>query len=523
MKMARYCSYFVFCALIFFFSPIAASAENDASEAELAELLLSANIAYQNGQYSEAAGYYLELAKLSDDAESAENAARAAARADDKVLLREAGRFWSRLAPEDLRAAEFLARVYSDIGDLDEAVVQLDRVRRSYLGGVDQGFDSVVPYLQRERNRRLAVTLMEKLVVGHEQTPAAIYGLAYMQARANLLPESLKTIDRALEMDADSARSIRFKADILLALEREEEALSYLKSALKKYDQHSLRVHYARALRFSGDIDESIRQYQIVVDQQSDDEEDYLSLGDLLYQQKRYEEAVGVYQQLTTLNPELPQAWYYLGEISEKQGDIDAAIDWYAQVPESQFFIEAGKHRALLLADNGEVEQAREQIRTLRDYNYVGVGSELTVLEGKILQNAGQVQTAERLYDDALEETPDDQEILLARAILAKDSGNFEYFETEVRRLLADDPEYEDYQLALGLALAEKTRYHEAQEYLEPLSKLRPDDEILASHYGEILWHQGDKTAAQRVWAQGLLSNPQSELLQAITERYQLD
>ena len=498
-----------------------AAAAEPASTSASPQALLLAEIAYQNGEYSEAAKYYLEFAEETEDVEAAENAARAAARANDKDLLRESGRYWSKLAPDDLGAAEFLARVYSDIGDLDEAVVQLDRVRRSYLGGADQGFDSVVPYLQRERNRRTAVTLMEKLVKGHEKTPAAVYGLAYMQARARFLDEALITIEQALDLEPSSPRSIRFKADILLALKRDDEALSYLKRSLDKYDEHSLRVHYARALRFEGDIDESIRQYQIVVDNRSEDEEDYISLGALLYEQARYKEAMVVYHQLTQISPELPQAWFYLGEISEQQGLNKAAIDWYAKVPESQFYIEAGKKRAALLAQDGDTDAAREQIQVLRELNYVGVGSELTVLEGEILQSAGQSKVAAEVYEQALKEMPGDPEILFARALLAKDQGDFAFFETEVKQLLADDPEYEDCLLALGFALADRTRYHEARQYLEPLSKLRPDDERVAGYYGEVLWHEGDKAAAQEVWAQGLLVNPHSEMLHSVTERYQ--
>lgn len=501
----------------------AAGADEDSAPLSATEAVLLANIAYQDGQYAEAARYYMLAARASDNAEAAENATRSAARADDAALLKEAGRLWAALQPEDIGAAEFLARVLTDIGELDEAVVQLDRIRRSYEGGADRGFDSLVPYLQRERNRRTAVTLMEKLVTGHEKTPAALYGLAFMQARAHMLEDALISIERALRLESDSERAIRFKSDILLALQRQPEALAFLKQAVERYDRRSLRVHYARTLRLNDEVDEAIRQYSIVVDRNTDDEEDYISLGSLLYDQKRYQEAAEVYQRLIKLSPGLPHAWFYLGEIAELRGDFGAALDWYAKVPESQFYVEAREKRAVLLAKTGELSLAWEQIEALRQLNYVGVDIELALLEGDILRQAGMVKEAATVYEQALSLSPYDQDLLLARANLAKQQGDLAYFEAEVKKLLSEDPQHEASLLALGLALADQSRYREARQYLEPLSKMRPDNAQICGHYGEVLWHQGEKDAARKIWAQGLLNNPQSQLLHSLAGRYQLE
>ena len=488
------------------------------------EAVILANIAYQDGQYAVAACYYLVAARVTGDEEMAENAARSAARADDVDILKEAGRLWSELQPQDIAAAEFLARVYTDVGELDEAVVQLDRIRRSYEGGADIGFDSLVPYLQRERNRRVAVALMQRLIVDHEKTPAAIYGLAYMQARARLFDDALVSINRALDLEQNSSRSIRFKSDVLLALGRRDEALAFLKKSVERLDQHALRVHYARALRLNGAHDEAIRQYKIAVfDQNSTDEEDFISLGSLLYEQQRYDEAVAVYLKLAKFNPDMPQPWFYLAEIAELQGDIDSALEWYSKVPESQFYVEARKKRAILLAKQGDLKAARRQISDLRALNYFGVNVELALLEGGLLQQAGQPKAAKDIYDAGVEASPYDQELLLARAVLAKNQGDQGYFESELKKLIDNDPVHGDSLSVLGVSLAQQSRYYEARQYLEPLSKMRPTDTTVASYYGEVLWHEGEKTAAERIWAQGLLVNPHSQLLHTMTERYAVE
>ena len=72
----------------------------------------------------------------------------------------------------------------------------------------------------------------------------------------------------------------------------------------------------------------------------------------------------------------------------------------------------------------------------------------------------------------------------------------------------------------MGVLLVEQEHYHEARQYVELLLKLQPDAATVAGYYGEVLWHDGEKTAAQRVWAQALLANPQSKLIQAMSDRY---
>lgn len=499
----------------------AADAKDSSSQASVSEAILLADIAYREGSYAQAARYYLEAARATDDVELAENATRSAARSDSVELLKQAGRFWSVLEPDNIASAEFLARVYSDVGEIDEAVAQLDRIRRSYEGGADLGFDSITPYLQRERNRRKAVILMQHLVIGHEQIPAAVYGLAYMQARAHLFDDALVSVNKAIALNKDSSRSIRFKADVLHALERDDEALSALKSAVDRLGQRELRVHYARLLQLNKLSDQAIEQYKIIVfDNNSRDDEDYIALGSLLYDAQRYDEAVAVYTKLTQVNPEMPHSWFYLGEIAEILSDDKAAIDWYSQVPESQFYVDAGKKRAALLAKRGDLAAARILIAELRALNYFGVGSELALLEGDLLQQANQPELAKNIYKVALEASPHDQDLLLARAVLAKNQGDEHYFESELEKIIESDPEHVDSLYVMGLFLAEQARYHEARKHFEVLSKLRPKDTTVAAHYGEVLWHEGDKAAAQQVWAQGLLINPKSKLIYTMTDRY---
>jgi len=87
----------------------------------------------------------------------------------------------------------------------------------------------------------------------------------------------------------------------------------------------------------------------------------------------------------------------------------------------------------------------------------------------------------------------------LARAVLAKNYGDQPYFESKLKKLLADGPEHSTSPAALSVFLVGQGRYHQARSYLEPLLKLRSEAAIAAGYYGEVLWHDGKKAAAQQI------------------------
>ena len=100
------------------------------------------------------------------------------------------------------------------------------------------------------------------------------------------------------------------------------------------------------------------------------------------------------------------------------------------------------------------------------------MGASLALLEGDLLQQAGKPNAAKDTYSKALVALPNGQELLFARAVLAKNQGGQQYFELELQKLIAEDPEHGDSLSAQGVSLAEQVRYHEARQYLGPLSKM---------------------------------------------------
>ena len=208
---------------------------------------------------------------------------------------------------------------------------------------------------------------------------------------------------------------------------------------------------------------------------------------------------------------------------------------------------------ARILARSGEVSRAREIIQQLR--TQIGKESiQLDLMEGEILSGIKHYQAAIDVFTRALEEHPDNPELLYARALVAVDIDRIDILERDLKSILERDPDHTEALNALGYTLADRTdRYQEAVGYIERALRLKPNnaavldsmgwvqyrlgnnrdalrylwramelmpDSEIAAHLGEVLWQQGERKLARKVWDEALRKEPDSDYLLRVLERY---
>ncbi|QGX40734.1 tetratricopeptide repeat protein [Permianibacter aggregans] len=157
------------------------------------------------------------------------------------------------------------------------------------------------------------------------------------------------------------------------------------------------------------------------------------------------------------------------------------------------------------------------------------------------------------LIDEYLQSNPDDIEALYSRSLLAAQLGQPERTEADLRRLLTIDPNHVDALNALGYTLADLGRnLDEAQMLIERAYRAKPtsaaildsmgwlhyrlgkleqardylsrawaldDDAEIAAHYGEVLWKQGQRDEAKKVWQRAKRQQPDHAALKATMQR----
>jgi tetratricopeptide (TPR) repeat protein len=246
------------------------------------------------------------------------------------------------------------------------------------------------------------------------------------------------------------------------------------------------------------------------------------------------------------------EAAFLLGQVEEKAGNLDEALEWYDKV-DGENETNARVQSAGILAEQGEMGRAREILHQLRA-SFPSDSPALYLIEGELLREHAREQEAVDVYTEALAEMPDNADLLYARAMVEVGMDRVDLLERDLRRILVDDPDHVDALNALGYTLADRTdRLAEAKSLIERAYQLRPEepaildsmgwvlfrsgdaqsaepylrkalaatfDPEIAAHLGEVLWALGRKAEARQVWDRALAEDPEHEYLLRTLGRY---
>ena len=160
---------------------------------------------------------------------------------------------------------------------------------------------------------------------------------------------------------------------------------------------------------------------------------------------------------------------------------------------------------------------------------------------------------AYEIYGEAVARFPDEADLRYDQAMMAEKAGKPADMEVLLRALIEAKPDFHHAYNALGYSLADRNvRLPEAKKLIEKAVELapgdayiqdslgwvefrlgntkraleilqaaygkRPDPEI-AAHLGEVLWSQGQRDQALKVWREGLLLSADNETLQGTLKR----
>lgn len=170
-----------------------------------------------------------------------------------------------------------------------------------------------------------------------------------------------------------------------------------------------------------------------------------------------------------------------------------------------------------------------------------------------IYERQKQYDTAINILNNALQQAPENTDILYARGLAYDSSGKHAQAERDYRRILAINPKSSAALNALGYGLADRNeRLEEAHQLILQAIKLDPAngaiqdsvgwvkyrmgklDEALvwlkkafvtapqadvAAHLGEVLWKTGKKTLARKLWQKALQNEPDNDVLRETVRR----
>jgi tetratricopeptide (TPR) repeat protein len=515
--------------------------------------VLLAEIAGQRGRLDVSVPHYLQAALESRDPRVAERAIQIASYAKNYPAALRAARHWVTLEENNLDARKIVAALALQTGDIDEVVDQLDFiVARSETQ--EQGFAVATAILSRHGESQQALQAMEALAARYPESAEAQLAVGRLAAVKGELERAMTATDAALALQPGMQRAQILKAQVLIRQERKAEALEVLGQAVESSPDHAeLRFAYGRLLLDAGDLEGAKEQFRSVVSLAPDNSDAMFSLALLELETGELKAAEKHLLQMLETGEKQQSVYYYLGYTAHQLGKDDNAVKWYGKVTSGEYWTKAQLRMSKILVQQGRLEEVRENMQRLRR-NDPENAVEIYLIEGQILSDLTLYEEAWQLYDQALAIHRDNEDLLYSRALVAEKNNRIDLAEQDMRRILEIDPENVRALNALGYTLADRTdRYEEAFEFIQQAYARKPDDPAIidsmgwvnyrlgnleearnflqqawdmtrdgeiGAHLGEVMWMQGDRDDARRIWKESQESSPDNPVLQKVLDRF---
>lgn len=520
---------------------------------------LAGEFALQGGDFEAAAGHFLEASRHSDDPALAERAAQAAQLAGDGAALDAALERWQALDPASPALLATRAMQWLRAGQPDPARESLAQLLAM---GDDDATRQVLQVLASAPDTRQSAGVVAGLLAS-DAFPAefqAWLAFAGLAQRWNEPGLTGRIVNEAVRRFPDEPRAWLLQASQL----RERGDVEGARKAIDRVlaaepGDAGLRIAAAGELERLGDGSGAAR----ILAEGAQDESIYATRAAYL---ARDQDNAGLADLADEIAADLEASAgvdddqagrrLLLGQISEYLGDLDEALAWYRSIGDGPAKPQAQLREARVLAEAGALEDALDVLRGVQiDYEADGeLIRDAYLFEADLFVEAGRDVEALSAYGRGLDIFEDDPMLLYARALAWERMDRIQAAESDLRRILAFDPENVAALNALGYTLADRTdRHEEALGYIERALAIEPDnpaiidsmgwvlyrlgrlpealemlerahamypDPEVAAHLGEVLWESGQRERARTVWSEAEALDPDNRALRRALEKY---
>lgn len=515
--------------------------------------LLIAEFAGQRGHMDVTVEHYLALAESLGDTALAQRATRIAVFARDNDAALRAAKLWVELEPEDMEARQIIAVMFIRHGDAASALHHLEYVLSKESDHSGNRLRMIANLIGPEEDWAIALDVMEQLMEKVGDDIDALLTYALLAIRAEQLDRARDAMNRIVEHTELSSNVAMAYLAVLQKQDKLAEAIGWLEHVLSvNPKQFGLRLIFARLLADANRYEEA-RVHFIMLSEESPDNTDIiLALGLLNLQAARADNAAANFTQLLELETREDEAHFYLAQIAESREQHEEAIEHYRAIENGANYFTAQLRLSIVMSSSGAIDEALQFLSNVvvEDEEQ---GFHLVRARGEMLTEHDRLDEAMQTYDAALADGAYNTELVYTRAMLAEKMGRIDVLESNLRRIIEEEPDNAQALNALGYTLADRTerydealelitqalelgpddfyildsmgwvlyrlgRLEEAVEFLEKAREIRGDPEV-AAHLGEVLWVMGDREAARDVWDSALKDTPNDKKLLDVIER----
>ncbi len=524
----------------------------DLSE-ELMYRLMVVEIAVQRGQTGEAVAEYLKLARETRDPRIAQRTTELAWNARMLPQALEAASLWLAVDPASPQARQVVASLLINQERVIDAQPHLEQWLASGKANIAQNFIQLTGLLARHKDKAAVVQLIQALARPYGNIPEVRLAVAQSAWAADNAELTLAESRAALKINPDFELAALVHAQ---ALQRRSatEAAAFLREYLAANPKaNDARLNYARILVQDQRFPEARQQFEQLLASNPKNPDMALSVALLASQARDFDAAETNLQAALANNHRDPDLIrMHLGQANEDRSRHDQALKWYGEITHGTHFIAAQARYAGVLAKQGKLAEGRTHLQKLQPADNTQ-RQQLIQAEGNLLREASEFQEAFDLLGKALAQSPDSIDLLYDQAMISEKINRVDVLETNLRRVIKLQPDHAHAYNALGYTFADRNeRLDEARKLIETALKyapndayiidsmgwvlfrlgqtkaaveqlrraysMRPDAEV-GAHLGEVLWVDGQRDEARKVWGDMLKDHPKNDVLQNTIKR----
>ena len=467
-------------------------------------------------------------------------------RYEDALVLLER---WEKLDPDDSEIARMYAITYLKLGQPLEAATYIQGILDTVEGNGHEKALAVKRLLAKESSTEDGLVVLDALNKAEPGNQHMLLLQARYAAQLEKYDDALELLDQVLAIDSTQADVHIIKARILAAQGKQEQAMALIALVLMEQpDNDHLRLQYARMLVEQRQFNQAKAQFNLLLKDDPENADILLSLGLLNIETGELDEASIHLTHLVDMGQKQDIANYYLGRIAQNREEHKIAISYYLKVKSGDYVFDSKMRIAGLFARLGRVDEGLQQLEVLAEKQTSWpLRVRAYLAQGEILASKQRYAEGMEMYSRALQQKPDDADLLYARALMAEKVDRIDITEADLLKLLSTEPENANALNALGYTLADRTeRLEEALDYIKRAAELVPDDPAIldslgwvsyrlgnmqdalkwlgmaferledaeiAAHYGEVLWKNNQRDEAEKVWKIGLENNAEHPVL----------
>ncbi len=345
----------------------------------------------------------------------------------------------------------------------------------------------------------------------------------------NNLPKTEKAVSLWLSKDDKNMNARQLGLSAALSKRNQADLIKHLSAILKNnpaaFEETLLAIE--KVLKSDTDLKFVYGALEVLAKKNPQQAVIFLTQSILAIRQNNLDLARQKIHQAVSLQPNWEKALdfeqellMYSGKIAFKNKRFVEAVAWFDKVKKNPMAFEAGIAAVSVLYEQKQFAEALTRLELLTSKAQDSKQRvQVLVMQAELFNMQKDYRRAVELLSRALEQEPEQRELLYTRALTAEKLGDMVAMEADLQKILAKNPDDATALNALGYALVEKsTRYDEAEVYLARALKLQPDEAVIIDSYGWLQFKRGNLPSALEYLQLAFKKLPENEIAAHLAE-----